>query len=83
MWQGLEESLVGLVEGEHDEQDGPGGAEEEGDDGHEPDLCQRRGKGEAEGDVGHPNVLDCSLEADGDDLGPTWRKDRVHASRFK
>ena len=71
-WRSLKELLVGLVEGEHDEQDGPRGAEEEGDDGHEADLCQGRGEGEAEGDVGHPDVLDCSLEADGDDLGPTW-----------
>ena len=75
-WRGPEEPLVGLVEGEHDEQDWPRGAEEEGDDGHEADLCQGRGEGEAEGDVGHPYVLDRSLEADGNDLGPTlW----VHA----
>ena len=69
-WRREEESLVGLVEGVHDQEDGPRGAEEEGDDGHEADLGQGRGEGEAEDEVRHPRVLDRRLKADGDDLRP-------------
>ena len=69
-WQ-QEDSLVCLIECQHDEQNGPRGAEEEGDDGHEADLGKGRGEREGEDIVCYSRVLDRCLQADCNDLGPT------------